>query len=267
VNTDEIVEGREVLLTTASQAFSQDPNVKGIFLAGSLAAGTADAYSDIDLRVVVAPEKHRWFVEHRRQIPNAWPGFLFNEWLPRAQHCVSHFRPFNKIDIFYYASDALKPSPWYTLPIRILHDPEGLVADLITRSADLSFEVTEDEVDYSISKGLAAAHETLRRARRRELLYAQTLLDEFRQHIMQADDLMYDRTPTSTLYAKFDQRGSGRVLEALSRSFCGYDAAALEQSVLGLASLYRNQILALHEKFTLTRPRDNDLVAIDALTT
>jgi len=122
--------------------------------------------------------------------------------------------------------------------------------------------VTEDDVDYSISN---AAHEALRRARRGELLYAQTLLDEFRQHIMQADDLLYDRTPISMLYAKFDQRGSNRVMEGLSQSFCGYDAAALEQSVLELAGLYRNQIIALHEKFILSRPRDNDLAAIDAL--
>jgi hypothetical protein len=265
VKANDVVKGREALLATAFQAFFQNPDVRGIFLAGSLAAGTADAYSDIDLRVVVAPEKHRWFVEHRRQIPNTWPGFLFNEWLPRTQHCVSHFRPFNKIDIFYYAADTLKPSPWYTLPITVLHDPDGLVADLIARSAGLSFEVAEDEVDYSISKGLAAAHEAFRRSRRGELFYAQTLLDEFRQHIMRADDWLFDRTPASALNAKFDRRGSNRVLAGLGASFCGYDATALERSILELAHLYRDQILKLHEKFTLARSLDNDLAAVDVL--
>jgi hypothetical protein len=265
MDTENIVNAREALLATACQAFSQHQGIIGIFLAGSLAAGTADAYSDIDLRVVVAPDRHRWFVEHRRKIPNTWPGFLFNEWLPRAQHCVSHFRPFNKIDIFYYAADTLKPSPWYTLPIKILHDPEGFVAQLIAKSADLKFEVIEEEVDYSISKGLSAAHEAVRRARRGEVLYAQTLLDEFRQHVMQADDLLFGRTPHSMANAKFDQRGTDTVMAALCRSFCAYDATTLEQRVLELAGLYRCQITELHEKFTLTRPLDNDLAALEIL--
>jgi hypothetical protein len=208
MDVDDIANARGALLATACEALSQYQGVVGIFLGGSLAAGTADAYSDIDLRVVVTPDRHRWFIEHRRKIPNSWPGFLFNEWLPRTQHCVSHFKPFNKIDIFYYAADALKPSPWYTLPIKPLHDPEGFVSNLIANSTGLGFEVTEDEVDYSISKGLSAAHEAFRRARRGEILYAQTLLDEFRQHIMQADDLLFDRTPDLMLHAKFDQRGT-----------------------------------------------------------
>ncbi len=265
MDVDDIANARGALLATACEALSQYQGVVGIFLGGSLAAGTADAYSDIDLRVVVTPDRHRWFIEHRRKIPNSWPGFLFNEWLPRTQHCVSHFKPFNKIDIFYYAADALKPSPWYTLPIKPLHDPEGFVSNLIANSTGLGFEVTEDEVDYSISKGLSAAHEAFRRARRGEILYAQTLLDEFRQHIMQADDLLFDRTPDLMLHAKFDQRGTDTVMAALSRSFCTCDAAALERSVLQLARLYRGQVQELHRKFTLSRPLDSDLAALDVL--
>ena len=194
--------------------------VVGIFLGGSLAAGNADAYSDIDLRVVVTPEKHLWFVDQRREIPKQWSEFLFNEWVPNAQHCVSHFRPFAKIDIFYYSTGLLHPSPWYGLPIKILHDPQGFVADLVTRSKTLRFSVSVDDVDYAISKGIAAIHEAYRRSHRGELLFAQMLFDELRHRVMQADDWLHDRTPETTVLAKFDRRGSSEVLAVLSDSYC-----------------------------------------------
>jgi len=165
----------------------------------------------------VTTDRHGYYVDRRRENPKQWPGFLFNEWVPGAQHCVSHFRPFGKIDIFYYDAAVLAPSPWYRLPIRVLHDPEGIVADIIERSWGLPFTMSDDDLDSSISKGLAAAHETYRRARRGELFYALSLLDELRQHIMQADDWLHDRTPETAVAAKFDIRGA---LQFSRRSRC-----------------------------------------------
>ncbi|TIP12618.1 MAG: nucleotidyltransferase domain-containing protein [Mesorhizobium sp.] len=260
-----MTDARDRLLETAVQFFSRDPAVIGIFLGGSLAAGSADAFSDIDLRVVVQPDRHASYVDRRREIPKAWPGFLFNEWVPGAQHCVSHFRPFGKIDIFYYSAATLTPSPWYRLPIRIFLDPQGVVADLVEQAKGLPFTVDPDDVDFSISKGLAAAHETYRRAMRGELFFAQTLLDEMRQHIMQADDWLNDRTPESAAVAKFEHRASREVNAVLLASYrqCGADEilAALRL----LVPFYRQQVMALHEKFRLPRPVANDLEALDII--
>ena len=47
---------REKLLSSAAVYFVGDPGVVDIFLGGSLSAGTADAYSDIDMRAVVTPD-------------------------------------------------------------------------------------------------------------------------------------------------------------------------------------------------------------------
>lgn len=260
-----LIAARDRLLETAVGFFSADPAVIGVFLGGSLAAGSADAYSDIDLRVVVTAERHGYYVDQRREVPKQWPGFLFNEWVPGAQHCVSHFRPFGKIDIFYYDAAALVPSPWYRLPIRILHDPGGIVADLVERSQELPFTVSDDDLDFSISKGLAAAHETYRRARRGELFYALSLLDELRQHIMHADDWLYDRTPETAVVAKFDMRGSRAVLAALKASYSPCDADAIMSALRLLAATYRVQLTELHGKFGLARPLASDLEAIDIL--
>jgi predicted nucleotidyltransferase len=48
-------EQRDRLLRQIREDFIRDSDVVGVFLAGSLAAGTVDAHSDIDLRVVVEP--------------------------------------------------------------------------------------------------------------------------------------------------------------------------------------------------------------------
>ena len=141
----ELVAGRERLLATAVNRFTHAPAVVGLFLGGSLASGTADAWSDIDLRMVVRPERHAGFVERRLDIPRAWDGFLFNEWLDGASHCVSHFRPFNKIDIFYLNRAAFQPSPWLAQPATILHDPEMVVADGVARSRELRFVPVLDD--------------------------------------------------------------------------------------------------------------------------
>lgn len=256
---------RNELLAIAVSRFEADPDVLGIFLGGSIAAGSADAYSDIDLRVIVKPEWHLHFMEQRREIPKQWPGFLFNEWVPNAQHCVSHFKPFGKIDIFYHDAAALKPSPWYRLPIKILHDPNGVVADIVKRSKELAFTVGDDDVDFSISKGLAAAHETYRRAMRGELFYAQTLLDELRHHMMQADDWLHDRTPETAVMQKFERRASGDILAALRSSYCPCEGDAILAALRSLVHIYRNQVLALHNKFQLSRSVENDISACKAI--
>lgn len=265
ITRNNLESARNDLLATAVNRFKTDPNVQGIFLGGSIAAGSDDAYSDIDLRIVVRPERHSHYVEQRREIPKQWPGFLFNEWVPNAHHCVSHFQPFGKIDIFYYDAAALTPSPWYRLPIKILHDPKGVVADIVNRSKGLPFTLGDDDVDYSISKGLAAAHETYRRAMRGELCYAQTLLDELRLHMMQADDWLHDRTPEAAVMAKFERRASRDVLTVLRSSYCPSEGDAILAALRSLLHAYRNQVLALHQKFQLSRSVENDITALKAI--
>ncbi|PYT30526.1 MAG: hypothetical protein DMG57_07975 [Acidobacteria bacterium] len=258
-----LIDARDQLLAIARQEFESNVDVVGLFVAGSLAAGSHDAYSDIDLRVVVKPEKQQWFIEHRREIPRAWPGFLFNEWRPGTRHCVSHFRSFVKIDIFYFGENDLQPSPWHALPITILLDCHGAIQRMVRASEHLEFDVTDEDLDFSISKALAATHEIFRRTRRGELVFAQTLLDELRFHIIQADDWLFGRTPRTQLFTKFDHRGSPEVIQCLRTSFCGCDTGALDAALASLCRLYRRQIEQLHTKFELARPLESDLIAID----
>jgi len=114
-------------------------------------------------------------------------------------------------------------------------------------------------------KGLAAEHEAFRRTQRQELLFAQTLLDELRFHIIQADDWLFDRTPWTQLFSKFDRRGSREVIESLRGSFCGCDKSGLLVSLAVLSQLYRAQIIQLNARFKLSRRLESDLAALDPI--
>lgn len=58
LNEQEIINARERLFKNVVEYFRSCKGVKAIFIGGSAAEGSTDAYSDIDFRIVVAPEFH-----------------------------------------------------------------------------------------------------------------------------------------------------------------------------------------------------------------
>lgn len=265
MDQDLLIKARSQLLTNVLDYFVQKDTVLGLFLGGSIPAGIADAYSDIDLRVVVTPESHPQFVENRLIMPEQWGDFLFNEWRVGTEHCVSHFRPFGKIDVFYLNLEEFRPSPWYGLPTDVLYDPQGVLADVIGKSRGLPFDVSVEEMNRTIDKGLAAAHEVYRRIRRGEFFYSQTLLEEFRFYLARIDDLLNDRPPQAIPFARLEERVSDSVALAFRQSYGGLERSGLETSLMSLLRAYRRQIVALHDRFSLLRPIENDLHAVDVI--
>ena len=61
----EIEEARDEILGRTVSYFAELPDVIGVLLAGSLAAGSSDAYSDIDLRVIATPDEQARLVAAR----------------------------------------------------------------------------------------------------------------------------------------------------------------------------------------------------------
>lgn len=245
MDEDRLVQARSRLLDAFTRCFSSDPSVVGVFVGGSVAAGTADPWSDIDLRVVISHENHASFVERRREIPKQIDGFLFNEWLPGAIHCISHFRDFVKVDIFYLDVASLAPSPWYGLPILILHDPMALIQDVVDRSKHMRFQYSAEEVERSAGKGVAAIHEAYRRLRRGELVFVQSLLDELRQHMTFADDWINERPPQAVPFSHLETRVSATLQQAFHASFGPLEGGRLNASLIALADCYRNQLREL----------------------
>lgn len=132
MNIDEIPDHRNATIEEVTEYFAGQSDVVGIFLSGSLAAGTDDNYSDIDLSVVVSDATHPQYVANRLQTPQQWRGFLFN--LEGTDHCVTHFEHFFKLDLFYIAEKYFIPDPWYRLPVKILFDPNGRLENVFDAS-------------------------------------------------------------------------------------------------------------------------------------
>ncbi|HEY7284446.1 MAG TPA: hypothetical protein VH497_03310, partial [Vicinamibacterales bacterium] len=127
----------------------------------------------------------------RLDAPSHWGDLLFNEWLDGTEHCNSHFRPFVEIDVFYWSADTFRPSPWLKWPAAILLDPTGIITQVLQESADLRFP-TASAADISrvMSKALAGLHAIVRRIRRGELAFAQSLLEERRSNMIRLDDCL-----------------------------------------------------------------------------
>jgi predicted nucleotidyltransferase len=245
VDEARLTQARDRLLREFVNIFSSDPAVVGIFAGGSVAVGNADAWSDIDLRVLVVHDKHASFVSQRRDIPKKVGGFLFNEWLHGAIHCISHFSDFVKVDVFYLDASAFAPSPWYGLPILILYDPTSVINDVVEKSKSLYFQLDPQEIDRSVSKGVAAIHEAYRRLRRGELVFVQSLLDELRQHMAFADDWIHGRPPQAVPFSRLETRASDSLLRAFQQSFVVLDERVLGTALRTLAVHYRGQIAQL----------------------
>jgi predicted nucleotidyltransferase len=267
ITNTELVQAREKLLKRAVSFFSAQPDVSGIFLSGSLPAGSADAYSDIDLRIIADPDGQARLVAGRLEWPARWGDLLFNEWLDGTQHCVSHFRPFLKIDVFYWTPSIFRPSPWFRMPAKVFLDRGGVVRNVFAESESLTFSrPSADEVSRVLSKALAGAHEVVRRTRRGELFFAQSLLDELRSNMTQLDAWIQGFEPSAPQALKLATRLSPALANALERSYVGLNAAKIDDAVVGLSGALAAQIPELHRKFELNRPLTTDLYAVELVT-
>jgi predicted nucleotidyltransferase len=62
----ELPKHRDKLLDNALDDLTNDSDVLAIYLAGSLGKGNFDNYSDIDLHIIVIPEKKPDFIQSKR---------------------------------------------------------------------------------------------------------------------------------------------------------------------------------------------------------
>jgi hypothetical protein len=128
------------------------------------------------------------------------------------------------------------------LPILILYDPTGAIKDVVENSKDLSFQLDPQEIDRSVSKGVAAIHEAYRRLRRGELVFVQSLLDELRQHMAFADDLIHRRPPQAVPFSRLETRASDSLLRVLQQSFTVLEERALAGVLQALVVHYKGQV-------------------------
>lgn len=171
---------RDILLENALNDLKLDMNVLAIYQAGSLARGNFDDYSDIDLHIIVNPERKVDFIKDKRNRASKWGSVLFFEdFNPSSPVVVTHYNSFVKVDSWYHAPEEVVPSIWLK-GYKVLYDPNNIINMVIKESSLKVYKPSADEVEFWRGKILAFIHETYRAVMRDEVYYALSNLDKIR---------------------------------------------------------------------------------------
>jgi predicted nucleotidyltransferase len=143
----DLLSAHRVLLERAMNYFQGDDRVVGMILGGSLAHGTADFYSDVDLYIVARDESFEAVFDERDVAAEALGSHLFRfavDPITRgSQDYYVAYRGPIKFDFMYYRESEVVPGPkWIGCPA--LKDTTGLVNDVLTRSRDLPPPPTQE---------------------------------------------------------------------------------------------------------------------------
>jgi hypothetical protein len=185
---------RSQILSRSTEVLGAIPSVDALFLSGSLVEGTADAYSDIDLRVVVQDHGYSDLLSRRSVLPCDWGPFLFHQTVG-SNFTVSYFQSLTKVDVFYYKASDLHPSPWYTLGVMPLLDRTGLLREVVTRSATLRFQAPAPEMVSHAAAAVANLVEGSIRHRRGQGSYAIYLAAAAADQLCTLEDKLSGRAP------------------------------------------------------------------------
>lgn len=176
---------RSELLDAIQKDLKNDANVLAVYYGGSIGNNNTDLYSDIDLRIVVKDDVFEEYRLNKKQRATNWGKVLFFEDFPWASHSIAHYHSFIKVDSFYYKAQDLQPSVWLQ-NIKIVHDTDDLMKDILEESMKLSYKPTVQEVEIWRNKFFATVHEAYRRMMRKEIYYALHFLDNLRLSMVAA---------------------------------------------------------------------------------
>lgn len=170
---------RDILLKNALNDLTSDPNVLAIYQSGSLSKGNFDHYSDVDLHIVVTPDKKADFIKEKRNRATKWGNVLFYEGLSDSPVIVTHYDCFVKVDSWYKTPEEVVPSIWLG-ESEVHYDPHNLISLAIKESSNQVYQPSSDDVEFWRGKVIAYIHETYRAVMRDERYYAVANVDKVR---------------------------------------------------------------------------------------
>lgn len=182
----ELPNKRRKLLDTIQNDLIDDDNVLSFFYGGSIGNETTDFFSDIDLRVVVKPDKINEYISNKNNRAENWGDVLyFEDMNPSSIFTIAHYDCFIKVDIFYYTPENIQPSVWLK-NIKILKDTNEMMTDISKQSMVLTYKPSLDEFEVWRTKFFAYLHEAYRRSMKKEYYYALDCIDKLRLSISTA---------------------------------------------------------------------------------
>ena len=79
-STEELNLARDRLYQNVIDYFLARNDLEALYVQGSIAAGTADKFSDIDFRVVINSKAYQHYISERFNAPKQWGEWIYNEW-------------------------------------------------------------------------------------------------------------------------------------------------------------------------------------------
>ena len=81
-SSEELNAARQNLFNEVVEYFFSKEGVEALYIQGSVAAGSADEFSDIDFRVVIQPKFYEQYISERFSAPQNWGEWLFKTVFP-----------------------------------------------------------------------------------------------------------------------------------------------------------------------------------------
>lgn len=173
-------DSRQKLLDAIHHDLSADDHVLSFFYGGSIGNENTTIYSDIDLRIVVKPDKINDYIANKQIRAKNWGNVLyFEDSNPALFYTVVHYHCFVKVDVFYYSLDDIQPSTWLQ-NIKIMKDTNDFMKDMQKRSMTMTYKPSIEEFEIWRTKFFAYLHEAYRKAMSNEYYYALDCIDKLR---------------------------------------------------------------------------------------
>ncbi|MFH2053341.1 MAG: hypothetical protein ABIK96_12830 [bacterium] len=212
----------------------KDTRISGICCFGSLATGAADAYSDLDLGLLVADEQIAGFASSR-EVPEGVAPVAAMAPCPGDENCILVLHRFGgeylKVDYNYFS--ARTPLPWYGREVRVLFDRDGALDTISRRSRDAP---GGSEPDYGLVAMLL--WNAVRMVQRGELMEAVDVLAQLRDPLLTG--LVCQRYGRVFLnYRRVESTYPPEVVDMLRRTYAGPDTEELWRAIAAVLDVFR----------------------------
>jgi predicted nucleotidyltransferase len=258
-------EQQRALVQRFVSACEKDKRIVAAFLGGSLAAGKADEWSDLDIYVVTTDEDYASFFDGRQ---------AFMQGLGRAVY-LEDFNGFGFDMMWFTFADGVEGELSMASESHFDHIHGGPYVSLVDKTGLLIgktfplYSLTEAQQLGTLHKQIygfwGALSHFIAAIHRKQPWTAYGSLDEMRMACLKLLRLKHDFTAEHTAYSKVEQYVSEDELRALTASCCSLEPQAMLAASLILVQEYKRVCPELAAKHGIAYPTNLERVLLDRL--
>jgi len=240
------------MLSKCVQLLEADSRVEGAYVVGSMADGTFDDYSDIDLYIVVKDERYTEAYQERfrfaEQIGDVLSTFEI-EW-PNCQLLGAIYRNYMEVDFCYTMLEKVEV---FSDRYKILLDRTGRVRQTLVKK-DFTVDARKElrtQTEFALYNLLHAVH----MLKRGEYWSSIKQIETLRRRIVVLMDLSLGKDIAEE-YRRLESLFPLKVEKKLRKTLCSYGNRAIEKSIAAAVQLFCEVGKELAGKFSVEFPSE-----------